>query len=171
MNCDPPRFVGGSSTHRTRDGRHITMNIGGAHNWARIARALGHAGEPMPPKPADANALVGSWVVTLDSDAVVAAMESTGAPYGLTLSMHEAVEHPHLAARGMIAEVDDPLDGRVRAVDSALFFSDAVSSATGPAPLAGQHARDVLREAGYDDARIEAVLAGGGVSEQAVPSR
>jgi len=69
----------------------------------------------------------------------------------------------------MIVEVDDPLEGRVRAVDSALFFSETISSATGPAPLAGQHSRDVLREAGYDDARIEAALVSGGVGEQRLP--
>ncbi|GMU40824.1 MAG: CoA transferase [Chloroflexota bacterium] len=156
--------------HRTRDGRHVTINIGGEHNWERIAAALGHPGEPMPPKPAAASALVGTWVAALDAEVVTAAMASTGAPYGLALTMHEAAAHPHLQERGMIVEVDDPLDGRVRAVDSALFFSDTVSSATGPAPLAGQHTREVLREAGYNVARIEAALASGGVREQRLPA-
>lgn len=152
--------------HRTRDGRHITLNIGGPHNWARIAAALGHEGEPMPAASAAANVLAGLWIAVMDATDVVSALGQTGAPYGMTLTMHEAAAHPHLAERGMIVEVDDPLEGRVRAVDSALFFSETVSSATGPAPLAGQHSRDVLREAGYDDARIEAALVSGGVAEQ-----
>jgi crotonobetainyl-CoA:carnitine CoA-transferase CaiB-like acyl-CoA transferase len=34
------------------------------------------------------------------------------------------------------------------------------------APLAGEHSREVLREAGFDDAKIESFLASGAVAGQ-----
>ncbi|MGE3960752.1 MAG: CaiB/BaiF CoA transferase family protein [Dehalococcoidia bacterium] len=144
--------------HRTRDGRHVTINIGQRHNFDRIARALGHDGADMPTSPSAANDLVKSWVAEMDAADVTAAMEATGAAYGLTMSMHDAARHPYFAERGMIAEVADPVEGAFRAVDSPLFFSNAASRATGPAPLLGEHSREVLREAGVDDATIDALL-------------
>lgn len=156
--------------HRTRDGRHLTINIGEAHNWARLAAALGHEGDPMPSAPAEANAQVGVWVAALDAADAARRLDAAGAPYGLTMTMHEAAAHPYFAERGMIAEVDDPLDGRVRAVDSSLFFSDAVSTAAGAAPLAGQHTRTVLAECGYAPDAVAALLVSGAAQEQAAPA-
>lgn len=151
--------------HRTRDGRHLTINVGEAHNWARLASAFGHEGTPMP---ADANGLIATWVATLDASEAVRRLDAAGAPYGLTMTMHEAAAHPYFAERGMIAEVDDPLDGRVRAVDSSLFFSEAVSTAAGPAPLGGQHTRAVLEVCGYDADEVARLLASGAVQEQVI---
>lgn len=153
--------------HRTRDGRHLTINIGEPHNWARLATALGHEGMPMP---ANANELVGTWVAALDAADAARRLDAAGAPYGLTMTMHEAAAHPYFAERGMIAEVDDPLDGRVRAVDSSLFFSDAVSTAAGPAPLAGEHTRALLVECGYAPEAAAALIASGVAQEQAAPA-
>lgn len=156
--------------HRTRDGRHLTINIGEPHNWRRLAAALGHEGAPMPAAPAEANQVVGAWVAALDAADAARRLDAAGAPYGLTMTMHEAAAHPYFAERGMIAEVDDPLDGRVRAVDSPLFFSDAESTAAGPAPLAGQHTRALLAECGYAPDAAAALLASGAAQEQAVPA-
>ncbi len=156
--------------HRTRDGRHLTINIGEAHNWQRIASALGHSGTPMPAGPPAANALVGTWAVGLDAADAVQRLEAAGAPYGLAMTMHEAAAHPYFAERGMIAEVSDPIDGRVRAVDSSLFFSEAESTAAGPAPLAGQHTRAILEECGYPADAVTALLTGGAAQEQVLPA-
>jgi len=156
--------------HRTRDGRHLTINIGEPHNWLRIASALGHADAPMPASPAAANALVGTWVAEVDAADAVQRLESTGAPYGLAMTMHEAAAHPYFAERGMVVEVTDPLDGRVRAVDSSLFFSEAESTAAGPAPLAGQHTRAILEEHGYAADAVTALLAAGAAQEQLPPA-
>ncbi|TAJ21669.1 MAG: CoA transferase [Dehalococcoidia bacterium] len=156
--------------HRTQDGRHLTINIGEAHNWRRIAGALGHEGTPMPASPAQSNELVGTWVAAFDAAGAARRLEAAGAPYGLTMTMHEAAAHPYFAERGMITEVDDPLDGRVRAVDSSLFFSDAESTAAGPAPLAGQHTRAILAECGYASDTVAALLGSGAAQEQGLPA-
>lgn len=156
--------------HRTRDGRHLTINIGELHNWERLAAALGHMGAPMPSASAEANGLVATWVAALDAAEAARRLDAAGTPYGLTMTMHEAVTHPYFAERRMIAEVGDPLDGHVRAVDSSLFFSEAESTAAGPAPLAGQHTRAILAEAGYDASAIDTLIGAGAAQEQAPPA-
>lgn len=154
--------------HETADGRHVTVNIGGRHNWARITAALGHEDESMPSSLPEANATVGRWIGALTAEAVASGMDAAGAPYGLVRSMHEAVAHPHFAERGMIAETEDVIAGSYRAVGSPLFFSDTASEPRAGAPLAGQHTREVLRDdLEYPPERIEQLLASGGVMEQA----
>ncbi|MPZ98654.1 MAG: hypothetical protein GEU80_04795 [Dehalococcoidia bacterium] len=151
--------------HGTRDGHYVTINIGGPHNWDRIAGAFGHPGEAMPVPPPAANERVGEWAAALDAAPLAEAMERTGAPYGVMMSMHEAAAHPYFAERGMVAEVEDPVEGRFRAVDSALFFSDAASGALAPAPFAGEHTREVLTEAGLTEEQVDALLATGSAEQ------
>jgi succinate--hydroxymethylglutarate CoA-transferase len=126
----------------------------------------------MPARPPEANALVGRWVAALPTDEVAREMDRTGAPYGVVKSMPEAAAHPYFAERGMIAEVPDAGadGGPLRVVNSPLFFSDAGTGPTAPAPLAGQQTRDVLLHLGYADDRVEALLAAGAVFEQAPAS-
>lgn len=147
--------------HRTRDGRHVTVNLGPPHMWPRIASALGHEGTPMPPTPAEANALVGSWVRESDASAIAPAMDRAGAAHGVTFSMHEAVAQPYFEERGMIAEVHDPVAGPLRVVDSPLFFSESVSGVRGRAALLGEHTREVLEEAGLAPEDIDALIRSG----------
>ncbi len=156
--------------HRTRDGRHLTINLGEPHNWERLAAAFGHIGSPRPAGPAEANAMVATWVAAFDAADAARRLSAAGAPYGLTMTMYEAVAHPYFGERRMITEVGDPLDGHVRAVDSSLFFSEAESTAAGPAPLAGQHTRAILAEAGYDARAVETLIGVGAAQEQAPPA-
>jgi succinate--hydroxymethylglutarate CoA-transferase len=156
--------------HATRDGGHVTINIGDARNFARIADALGHSGEPMPTPPPAANTLVGQWVAALPTDAVARAMDRTGAPYGVVKSMPEAAAHPYFAERGMIAEVPDGRGGALRVVNSPLRFSDATAGPTAGPPIAGEHTREVLGRLGYADDRVDALLESGAVGEQ-LPER
>ena len=152
--------------HQAKDG-HVTINLGSDRNWERIAHALGQAEAERPDQPRQANDLVGSWVALLTVEEVARGMDSTGAPYGIVRSPHEALREPYWAQRDMVREVPDPLNGKIQVINSPLHFSDAT---TGPAqtgaPLAGQHSRQVLEELGYQPGDIDSLLASGVVAEQ-----
>jgi len=154
--------------HAAKDG-YMTINIGGARNWERIAEGLGHAGVSMPEGVEQANALVGTWVGAHTTGEAAAGLEAAGAPYGISRSMPDAVEHPYFAERGMIVKTDDPIDGSLRAINTPIVFSGAGRGATFGPPLAGQQTREILSELGRTDAEIDALIAAGATSEQAAP--
>jgi crotonobetainyl-CoA:carnitine CoA-transferase CaiB-like acyl-CoA transferase len=154
--------------YRARDG-YITLNPGPPHNWPRIAAGLGHPEVEGPP-PENQREVAASWVAERTVAELEDGLRETNAAFGIVRSMPELLAQPYLAQRGMIAEVPDTLDGTVRVIASPLHMSEADTRPAGPAPLAGEHTRALLRELlDYDDGRIEALLSSGATAEQPVP--
>ncbi len=67
----------------------------------------------------------------------------------------------HLADIGFFREADHPHAGRIRQLAVPSEWSATPPPDPTPAPRVGEHGRAVLREIGYDDARIEALLRAG----------
>jgi crotonobetainyl-CoA:carnitine CoA-transferase CaiB-like acyl-CoA transferase len=145
--------------HQAQDG-HLTINVGTPRHFGRIAAGLGHEGAAIPATGSEANALVSSWVAEHTVESATRGLDAAGAAYGEVKTMPDAVQHPYFEERGMMVDVDDVVDGTHHGISSALFLSDTESAPTGRAPLAGEHSREVLTGLGYDEAKIEALLAG-----------
>lgn len=154
---------------KTRDG-YLAVNIGGPHNWNRIATAFGRPEMALPVDPLDAKRLLAEWIGERTTEEAARLLDQAGAPYGLMKTMREAVAHPYFAERGMLVEVPDPIDQTARHVSSPLFFSEAVSEPSGGAPLAGQHTCEILAELKYDASAIAELLAKG-VAQHREPSQ
>ncbi|MFO7758260.1 MAG: CoA transferase, partial [Roseovarius sp.] len=90
-------------------------------------------------------------------------MGHAGLPAGPVLDILEMQADPQAQARDMILEVDHPVAGRVRTLGHPVKFSETPASLRRAAPVLGQHSREVLQEAGYDAAQIEAMIAAGTV--------
>jgi crotonobetainyl-CoA:carnitine CoA-transferase CaiB-like acyl-CoA transferase len=91
----------------------------------------------------------------------LAALDAAGVPAGPVLSIAEVLEHPQVVAREMVVETRHPKAGATRAIGCPVKFSDTPAEIRRPAPLFGQHTREVLTEAGLDDAEIAALLESG----------
>jgi crotonobetainyl-CoA:carnitine CoA-transferase CaiB-like acyl-CoA transferase len=83
----------------------------------------------------------------------VALLEGSDACFAPVLTPREALEHPHLAARGVYAERDGVLQAA-----PAPRFSGTPSAMPGAVPARGEHGPAVLREIGLDDAAIARLL-------------
>lgn len=75
----------------------------------------------------------------------------------------DLVDDPQIRHNGTFVEYDHPTEGRVKTPGFPIRFSKTPSQVYRGAPLAGEHTRDVLREAGISDARIDALVAEGAI--------
>jgi len=149
------------------------LTIGGANqpNWERLARALG-----APEWIADARfadntermrnleALVALMNERLKSRKVrdwLALLDAEGIPCGPINSIADMAADPHTRAREMVVELEHPRAGRTRALGLPLKLSATPGKVSRPAPLLGEHTREVLGEFGFSAAEIDALLASG----------
>ena len=68
---------------------------------------------------------------------------------------------PHLQDVGFFQPEDHPSEGRIRRSRRANKFSGGERASETHAPLLGEHTREILAEAGYDAAAVDAMLAVG----------
>ncbi|WP_211187524.1 CaiB/BaiF CoA-transferase family protein [Achromobacter sp. Bel] len=79
------------------------------------------------------------------------------------LKLSESLAHPQYAARGMVQRAEHPAYGAGAHIASPVKMTGFQFAIHRQAPLPGEHTDQILREAGYDDARI-ASLTGRGVA-------
>jgi crotonobetainyl-CoA:carnitine CoA-transferase CaiB-like acyl-CoA transferase len=77
----------------------------------------------------------------------------------------DLVEDEQIRHNGTFVEYEHPTEGQVKTPGFPIRFSKTPSTVDRGAPVVGQHSRDVLREAGYDEAAIDALLNKGAVAE------
>jgi len=77
------------------------------------------------------------------------------------LDMDEALDSELVRERGMVTEVDQPGIGIVEQLGLPVKMSRTPGDPTRPAPAFGEHTDEVLREAGYSDDEVAAMLESG----------
>ncbi len=65
----------------------------------------------------------------------------------------------------MVVELEHPEAGLTRALGCPIHFSATPAQITRPAPLLGQHTRELLKEFGYTDQQIDTLTAQGAIAE------
>jgi crotonobetainyl-CoA:carnitine CoA-transferase CaiB-like acyl-CoA transferase len=77
------------------------------------------------------------------------------------LDVDEALDSELVRAREMVVEVEQPGLGPVRLLGNPIKMSRTPGDPTRPAPAFGEHTEEVLREAGYSEQEVAAMLESG----------
>lgn len=80
----------------------------------------------------------------------------------------DLVEDAQIRHNGTFVEYDHPTEGRVKTPGFPIRFSKTPSTVDRGAPVVGQHTREILKDAGYDEARIAALEAAGAIAAEDV---
>jgi crotonobetainyl-CoA:carnitine CoA-transferase CaiB-like acyl-CoA transferase len=90
-----------------------------------------------------------------------------GAPAAPVNDVEGFLEDPQVTHNGTVFELEpDPVRGRMRHVRAPARFEHTPAALRRVAPRKGEHTREVLREAGYADAEIAALLEAGAVVDR-----
>jgi alpha-methylacyl-CoA racemase len=82
------------------------------------------------------------------------------------LDVDEALDSELVRAREMVVEVDQSELGPVRLLGNPIKLSRTPGDPTRPAPAFGEHTEEVLREAGYSEEEVAAMLESGAAAGQ-----
>jgi crotonobetainyl-CoA:carnitine CoA-transferase CaiB-like acyl-CoA transferase len=169
---------GGSAHHlsapyqafRAADG---WLTIGGANqaNWERLVRVLG-APEWLADARFASNAdrmnnlpalseLMNQKLKARPAPEWIKALEAEGVPCGPINSVADMAADPQTLARAMVVELDHPRAGATRTLGLPIKLSASPGKVARPAPLLGQHTREVLAEFGFTSGEIEALVRSG----------
>lgn len=155
------------------------INIGGANqgNWERIAVALGRPEWREDPRFATNSqrmehrealvSMMSEIVSTRTRAQWIAILDEAGVPVGPVHTIAEALTHPQTLAREMVVELEHPQAGPTRALGCPIHFSKTATRIDRPAPMLGEHSRELLREYGYSDGEIDGFVEAGVIEEAA----
>jgi crotonobetainyl-CoA:carnitine CoA-transferase CaiB-like acyl-CoA transferase len=139
--------------------------------WISLARLIGgevYAADPSLHDQAGRNAnresilaKVRAWTLARSVQDCCAALDAAGVPAAPVQTIDQVLSDPQTLARGMVVEQDHPLLGKIKLPNLPFRFSDCDTSPSGPAPLLGQHNRDIAASMGYSEAEIDTFVAEG----------
>lgn len=89
------------------------------------------------------------------SDYWLQLLDQHGIPSGPILSYDEALNNEQIQSRDMILEYEHPVGGWMKTLGFPAKFSETPGKLTKPAPLLGQHNKEVLTELGYAVEEVE----------------
>lgn len=108
------------------------------------------------------DAVVGEWTRERDATAVAEALQAADIAACPVMSPLMLVQDPHLAARENFPTMAHPEAGEVKTARPVWRMARRPTPRPEPAPIFGQHNREVLRDlAGYTDAEVDVFEASG----------
>ncbi|MFC6160142.1 CaiB/BaiF CoA transferase family protein [Kribbella jiaozuonensis] len=141
---------------RTKDG-YLTLGANNERLWQRLCAVLEVTElltDPRfvtnPDRMANRDelaAVLETRLATGTTDEWVALLLDAGVPAGPIQDYRQVLdEDPHVKARGMVQEVDHPVEGRVRVLGSPVRLSRTPARIRRHPPLLGEHTEEVLGE-------------------------
>ncbi|MFY8142026.1 MAG: CaiB/BaiF CoA transferase family protein [Caulobacter sp.] len=145
-----------SNAYPTADGALVVIGANQDTLFGRLCDAMGRPELSHDPRyaghaargenQAELDALIGAWTATLDAEALLALMETSGVAAGRVYRAPDMLDDPQFAAREAIVEVPHPVFGAVRMQNAFPKLTGTPGSVRWPGPALGEHTDAVLTE-------------------------
>jgi len=156
----------------TADGFFVCIVAGSDANFGRLCAAMGRPDLAADPRFAtlaeraargdEINSLVAEWTATLTAAEITARCVEHDVPVGTAYSAADIFADPHMAARGDLVSVDDPVIGPVRQQAPFPRLARHPTPVPTGAPRLGEHNREVwCGLVGLSDAELAQLIARG----------
>lgn len=120
----------------------------------------------------DILAKVRGWTLAQTSvEYCCAQLDAAGVPAAPVQTIDKVLTDPQTVARGMVVEQEHPLLGKIKLPNLPFNFSGCDTSPSGPAPLLGQHNRQIAASVGYSAQEIDAFVKEGVLYAEEAVSR
>ena len=153
--------------YQTADG-YMTVAVMSNKEWQGAARALGHPewlddARFATPQARDRHVnerlqMTQEVLLTRGTAEWLERFEAHDVPCAPALTRNEVLENAQVVANGIIVEHQHHTAGRLRQTRPPARFEDTPCGIRMGAPLLGEHSVEVLREIGYDNPQIAALL-------------
>jgi CoA:oxalate CoA-transferase len=150
------RYGAPANTFPTRDGEWVHLASAGEPMFRALATTLGRPELADDPRFYDNDArmtnvealeeIIAAWTRTLTAAQLLEALQAIGVPSAKVARVSELVEHPHLAHRGQLLEMQHPKAGTVPMQGFSVRFAASPMRLRHAPPMLGQHTDEVLEE-------------------------
>jgi len=171
----PARYERMLAPHRvpyaTRDGNLCVLVYNDKH-WRSFFKLIGReemfesdprfsSQEARSRNIGEVYAFVAENMLTRTSAQWLRSLKEADIPVAPLNSVDDIIDDPHLGESGFFVMTEHPTEGRLRMMAAPGAWSRTQPSALRPAPRLGEHSVEILREAGYADTEIAAMIASG----------
>ncbi len=143
------------NVYKTADG-FVTIIVIEDNSWKKLAHIIGRPELADDPeystivqrlnKVPKVDEIVENWSKTKTSAEIMAIFKEEGLACGTVQNVEVVSKHPHSLAREMLVEVQQPQMGPVKIPGCPINYSKTPVGQLKPAPLAGEHTKQVLTE-------------------------
>lgn len=96
-----------------------------------------------------------------ETEALLTALDEADIPAGRVNEFTDLFTDPQLTSTGFLKFMEHPTEGRIAVTENPIGFSKSPGEIRNLAPRMGEHSVELLREAGYADGEIDALLQDG----------
>jgi crotonobetainyl-CoA:carnitine CoA-transferase CaiB-like acyl-CoA transferase len=153
--------------YKCKDGKWLFTGLGNPKFFTQFALALEHDewltdplfdGAPFlifPPRNAVVMAMLKDLYLSKTRDEWIELLRSNEIPVAPVQSVSAFMEEPQVIANDMVKTLKQPGVGMVKEMGIPVEFMETPGKIKGPAPLPGQHTKEILRTLGYRAAQIK----------------
>jgi len=167
------------NVYRCRDGKYVSLSGSTQTMAMRILQAIGRADLAADSRFAanadrlthveELDAVIGDFIGRHDQAALVALMEEAEVTVGPIYDVSQIMEDPHVVEREILADYPDAEIEHLPMHHVVPRLSGTPGSIRLPAPVLGQHSRDILEQLGFDEAEAARLISEGVVIDAVLP--